>query len=117
MFIDQEKKNLKELDKKKREALQKISEVDENGNPIEHIEFKEVSEASLCNNEWLDIKQKQQAPPRRPKIKPVDYNSNESGGSSEETEEEFDWYNGASMDDESYFCFVNNTRRTLEAGE
>lgn len=54
-------------------------------------------------------------PPRRPKIKPVD--SDASGGSSEETEEEFDWYNGAAMDDESYFCFTNNTREPLKVGD
>ena len=37
--------------------------------------------------------------------------------SSEETEEEFDWYHPEEHDKESYFAFVNLRRRTLKPGE
>jgi len=36
---------------------------------------------------------------------------------SSETEEEFSWYKPLEHDKESYFCFVNLQRRTLQPGE
>lgn len=36
---------------------------------------------------------------------------------SDETDEEFNWYNSEKHDQESYFCFINLQRKTLQPGE
>ena len=36
---------------------------------------------------------------------------------SEETEEEFEWFESSTMTTDTYFCYVNNTRETIEAGD
>ena len=36
---------------------------------------------------------------------------------SEETDEEFDWFNAQEHTDETFFTLVNKTRETIEAGE
>ena len=36
---------------------------------------------------------------------------------SEETEEEFEWFESSTMTTDTYFCYVNKTRETIEAGD
>jgi len=36
---------------------------------------------------------------------------------SEETDEEFEWFEAASMTADTYFCFVNKNRETFETGD
>ena len=41
-------------------------------------------------------------------------NENEN---SEETDEEFDWFEPTEMEDRTYFNLVNKNRKTIQAGE
>ena len=36
---------------------------------------------------------------------------------SEETDEEFDWFEATEMDDRTYFNLVNKNRKTIQPGE
>lgn len=82
----------------------KTVEVDDEGLPLK---FKPVDESHLDRNEYLA--NKEDKPQFLPFLPDED--------SSEETEEEMDWYKPQVHEKESYFAFVNMRRRTLQPGE
>lgn len=108
-FIKQEEKM---LEQRKQQQETGTVEVDDSGLPIAK-EFKEIDETSLDRNEY-QINNLSKAP-----FEPVplaQYKTADAS-SSDETDEEFDWYKPQEHDPESYFCFVNMQRRTLHPGE
>lgn len=72
---------------------------------IKANEFKDIAESYLDRNEYVTYNR----PPYEVQ-KPYEE-------SSEETEEEFDWYQPSIHEDESYFVFVNLQRKALQPGE
>ena len=71
---------------------------------------KEIQESHLDRNEYLSMEQS------KPPFEPLSVHNTEDE-SSEETEEEFDWYEPDKHEKESYFVLTNLQRRTLQPGE
>jgi len=79
--------------------------------------FRPISEWTLQKNEWLDL---DQAPETCPPYVPQIYDEIAVRGdqlNSDETDEEFDWFDAEQMTNDTFFCFVNKNRRTIETGE
>jgi hypothetical protein len=105
-FIKAEKKML-ERQEKKEAAEDKTHEVNEDGLPI-NCKFKQIEEFHLDRNEFA------QEFVEKDKFEPVAVQDvPEDAESSDETEEEFDWYNPEKLQEETYFVFTNLNRRTL----
>ena len=111
-FMDQEKAELKRVKDKL------LAEEEENG-PTEHLyspstDFHPISEFTLQANEYHDITQDVQQGP----YTPILASKIEEGDNSEETDEEFDWFepeNG--HNDECYFVQINKNRKTIQPGQ
>lgn len=133
-FVKEEKKMLyrKELKQKiamekEKEKDEKIQEVDEEGNPIiPTLDVKSNKKLfrTYFNPPWMSearVDKTEYIGPKRPRhnedMEEEKKDNNEDQVSmSEETDEEFDWYN-AKMDDETHFVLVNNNRDDFEPGD
>lgn len=96
----------------KQEALKLAKETGDHSVSFERLEnvYSEIQEYQLNRNEYVDPKLKKK--PFKPK-KVIEENSS----TSDESDEEFDWYKSELHDDEMYIVFCNLQRRTLVPGE
>ena len=77
--------------------------------------FRPISEWTLQKNEWLDINEAaEDNPPYSPQVydELTEHVSNDRLNS-EETDEEFDWFEPTEMEDRTYFNLVNKNRKTI----
>ena len=121
-FMDQEKTDMKRHAAVQRalKLQQKTVEVD---GPKEWWEdgqmFRTITEWTLQKNEWLDVDQIPENSPPYTQIV-IDHlqpSSEKKAQNSEETDEEFDWFEADKHTDDTYFTYVNKTRKTIEAGD
>ena len=81
--------------------------------------FRPISEWTLQKNEWLDVNENaEDHPPYSPQV--YDELTDHVGMdrlNSEETDEEFDWFEPTEMEDQTYFNLVNKNRKTIQPGE
>jgi len=77
--------------------------------------FRTISEWTLQKNEWLDINETpEDRPPYVPEMIGDDDNKNKRDRlNSEETDEEFEWFDPETLTPDTYFCFVNKSRKTI----
>lgn len=100
-----------ERQKSKKEADQQTHEVNEEGLPI-NCKFQQIEQYHLDRNEYMpNFLKKGKFEPIPESEVPSDFEE------SDDTDEEFDWYNPSKHMDESYFVFTNLNRRTLQPGE
>ena len=80
--------------------------------------FRPITEWTLQRNEWLDTNE---SADQRPSYTPMMSNDCEGEPNdrlnSEETDEEFDWFNPEEHTDDTYFTFVNKNRQTVMPGD
>ena len=125
-LMDQEKKELQKRAKMEKARKMQMQAQEQNTAKEwwedEQI-YRAVSEYTLQANEWLDIDDDAaDRPPYQP-VKLIEENPlTREGGSaaaedSEETDEEFDWFNEEQHLEGTYFNFVNKNRNTVEAGD
>ena len=98
------KREERELDEDSTDAV----EVDSNGDPVD-LEYLMITETVLNQNEYCP------EPVKKPKLKP--HTVVDDDYSSFDEDENFDWYDADKYEKESYFCYVNQERRTIQKGE
>lgn len=80
--------------------------------------LRPISEWTLQKNEWLDL---EETPEDRPPYVPEQYDENDKTKSdrlnSDETDEEFEWFDAVELTDDTYFTFVNKNRLTINPGD
>ena len=80
--------------------------------------LRPISEWTLQKNEWLDL---EESPEDRPPYVPEQYDENDKTRSdrlnSDETDEEFEWFDAVELTDDTYFTFVNKNRLTINPGD
>jgi len=89
---------------------------------IESLAYKPITEWTLQNNEWHDPDSGHSPAPYTPKIINFDeadiaHRQGRTESDSEETDEEFDWFNPREHGEETYFTFVNKNRKAYEVGD
>ena len=81
-------------------------------------DFHPISEWTLQVNEYYDIRKEAQQGPYSPRHITDVEKEEEEEGQSEETDEEFDWYDPEEGHDKACnFVFLNKDRRTIKIGE
>lgn len=126
-FIDQEKKEIKKLmamSKAKQQNEEEKTGVPAIEQPLEWWDedfelCRPINEWTLQRNEWLDIgMEASQVPPYVP-VKISFSNPEEALAmlQSDETDEEFDWFDPEEHTEGTYFNFVNKNRETIQTGD
>ena len=121
-FMDLEKKELKKRAKIERARKMKNQEQEIVARKEwweEDQLYRPITEWTLQKNEFLDVDQDAS---EVPSYQPTTINDEKeltraSIMCSEETDEEFDWFDPEQHMDNTYFNFVNKNRKTIEAGE
>ena len=105
-FVKQEKMFIAN----EKEEAKKLLQQNTQNHLISENEYHEIQEYQLNRNEYID-----------PKVKKVPFkpkkNNEEESSTSDESDEEFDWYKSELHDDELYITLCNLQRRTLMPGE
>lgn len=132
-FIDQEKKDIERYAKIERamNMTKKTEEVfdDEEagghtgGPPVKQwwedvLYFRPITEWTLQKNEWLEFGEHEMShPPYEAQV--YDPDSEDIGDrlNSDETDEEFDWFEPEIHTDDTYFNLVNKNRKNFEVGD
>ena len=114
-FMDQEKAELRQIRNKMRQKKTVVKEVE--GGKEEAKEwwddspdFHPISEWTLQVNEYYDIAKEAQQGPYAPRYVTDTVKEEEEEGLSEETDEEYDWYNADEHEDDCNFVFINKNR-------
>ena len=126
-FIDQEKKEIKKL--MAMSKARQLHEKEESGasateQPKEWWDddyefYRPINEWTLQRNEWLDINMEAiQVPPYVPQM--INFHNPDATLAilpSDETDEEFDWFQAEEHTEDTRFNFVNKNRQTIQTGD
>ena len=79
--------------------------------------YRPITEWTLQKNEWKEEEGGDKQP-----YSPETYNAvlddeGNRSSESEDTDEEFDWFNPREHTDDTYFTFINKNRETIEPGD
>ena len=123
-FMDQEKKDIKrhQAIEKAMKLQQKTEDLDAPKQWFEDEQlFRPISEWTLQKNEWQDFDEgaDKVQPAYTPQLLETTLGTRKAAQdeNSEETDEEFDWFEPEIHTDETYFSFVNKNRKTFMPGD